>query len=149
MNLLQFAENMDRLADNLPAIAHDIKKEFVVELAEDLAYATPVDTSAALSNWRLSINEPLRRFIDAHNPGVFGSTAVASIQETVALARITAGMGKAGQLYWLSNNAPYIIDLNNGSSKQAPVLFIQKTIANSVKKIGPIAKRVINDYRKR
>lgn len=149
MNLLEFANRMDKLADSLPAIANDIVKKYVPELAADLADATPVDTSTALSNWQVSLNTPARDFIDAHNYGAFGSTAFVSIMDTYQLAKIAAEPGKPGQSYWLSNNTPYIIDLNSGTSRQAPSMFIQATIALSIKKIQPIAKRVINDYRKR
>lgn len=149
MNLIELANRLEKLADFLPAIANDIVKAYVPELAADLADATPVDTSTALSNWQVSINNPQRDFIDAHNYGAFGSTAFVSIMDTYQLAKIAAEPGRPGQSYWLSNNAPYIIDLNQGSSKQAPAMFIEKTIALSIKKIQPIAKRVFNDYRKR
>jgi hypothetical protein len=149
MNLIELSNRMTKLADSLPAIANDIAKAYVVELAADLADATPVDTSTALSNWQVSINTPARDFIDAHNYGAFGSTAFVSIMDTYQLAKIAAEPGLPGQSYWLSNNTPYIIDLNEGTSRQAPAMFIQQTIALSIKKIQPIAKRVINDYRKR
>lgn len=149
MNLTELANRMNKLADFLPAIANDIAKTYVAELAADLADATPVDTSTALSNWQVSIGTPARDFIAAHNYGAFGSTAFVSIMDTYQLAKIAAERGQPGQSYWLSNNTPYIIDLNQGTSRQAPSMYIQATIALSIKKIQPIAKRVINDYRKR
>lgn len=149
MNLLDLAKRMDKLADSLPAIANDIVKAYVPHLALELIDNTPVDTSAALSNWQVGLGQPVREFIDAHTPGEFGTTRIQSGRQAYQLAKFAADLGKPGQAYWLSNNAPYIIDLNNGTSKQAPVMFIQKTIAYTIKDIQPIAKRVINDYRNR
>lgn len=149
MNLIEFAARMDKLADSLPAIANDIVKAYVPELARELAVDTPVDTSTALSNWQVSIGSPQKDFIDAHDLGRFGSTKPSSVAETYQLAKVAASRGMPGQSYWLSNNTPYIIDLNQGSSQQAPSMFIQQAIAHSIRLIKPIAKRVIDDYRKR
>lgn len=150
MNLLDFAKRMEKLADNLPAIANDIVKELTVELAVDLTIATPVDTSKALSNWQVGLDSPIGTYIDAHMQGKFGSTSVASAQETYQLARLAADKGQPGQSYWLSNNAPYIIRLNEGWSDQAPAMFIQSTILTTIRdSLKIIAKQVLNDYRKR
>lgn len=149
MNLLELSNRMNKLAADLPAITNDIVKAYVPELARELAISTPVDTSTALSNWQVGLNGPVRDFIEAHSYGVGGSTRVSSVSETYDLAKIAANTGMPGQSYWLSNNTPYIIELNSGSSRQAPSMFVQATILYSLKMIGPIAKRVLNDYRKR
>lgn len=150
MNLLELSKKLDTLADQLPAIANDVAKEFTKALSLELISVTPVDVSTALSNWQVGIDSPPSSFIDAHTPGVGGSTQAASAAEAWDLAKIAADKGRPGQSYWLSNNTPYIIDLNSGTSRQAPSMFIQKAIAYTLQKQLPvIAKRVINDYRKR
>lgn len=149
MNLLGLAYKLNKLANDLPDIANEICKEYVAELAVNLIYETPVDTSAALSNWQVGIGQPVVDFIDPHIPGLYGDTRIASGRIAYQLAKAAASTGIPGQSYWLSNNTPYIIDLNNGTSRQAPAMFIQSTIAYSIKLIQPIAKRVFNDYRKR
>lgn len=150
MNLLDLSKRMNKLADQLPAITNDIAKELTKELALSLISITPVDVSTALSNWQVGIDSPVSSFIEAHTPGVGGSTQATSAVEAWQLAKIAADKGKPGQSYWLSNNTPYIIDLNNGSSRQAPSMFIQKDIAYTLQtKMAPIVKKVFNDYRKR
>lgn len=150
MNLLEFANRMEKLADDLPTISNEILKGLTADLALALTIATPVDTSTALSNWQVGIGNPVSDFIDAHNFGEKGSTRQASAEQTYALALAAADKGLPGQSYWLSNNTPYIIDLNNGRSDQAPARFIQWTIAVTVpKSLKIITKQVFNDYRKR
>jgi hypothetical protein len=95
-------------------------------MAADLIAHTPVDITTAASNWQTSLNAPALFDLPAIYPGSRGSTAAAS--RSAALAHVLRGMTdkRPGEKIYLSNLTPYIIDLNNGSSKQEPPGFFER-----------------------
>lgn len=83
-------------------------------IAKEVIATTPVDTSLALSNWTGSLGSPSSGTRSAISPGEFGSTASASgAAAQVAVWNAIAGR-KSGQDVWISNNLPYVNDLNVG-----------------------------------
>jgi len=68
----------------------------------------------------VSFDAPLGSFIQAYVPGYLGYTASASTAEALSVGINTLSRKKPGQIVYISNNTPYIRDLENGSSKQAP-----------------------------
>jgi hypothetical protein len=85
----------------------DTKGEAAIQqLFSDLVLATPIRTGYARSRWTL---EP-------------------STQYTVKYDVRYKGLWFGERKVVLSNDAPYIIYLNQGSSKQAPAYFIEQTI---------------------
>ena len=75
--------------------------------------ATPVDTGRARANWRVGIGT---------NPAGFDEDATdKSGSATIAQGQSTISTWKSGQgSIFISNNVPYIIPLDEGSSAQAP-----------------------------
>lgn len=74
---------------------------------------TPVDTGHARANWTLSAGAPAFGAVTGKGDG-----GVASV--------IAWDLGD-GPLF-VNNNAPYILRLNDGHSKQAPAGFIERAI---------------------
>jgi len=105
----------------------------VLDIHEKLVTDTPVDTGWSASNWLLSTGKSITR--------VAGSKEKISIQERSAgAASILSWTFSKGAAYD-TNNVPYIQDLNDGSSKQAPRGFVQLAIQAAVetsnrKKLG-------------
>jgi len=97
-------------------------------MVRELALATPVDTSQALSNWIVGIGVKDPSFITPWVPGLGGSTQNASVAETVAAAKVMLTGRKFGTRIFVSNSAPYIRKLNAGSSRQAPAGFVEGAI---------------------
>lgn len=74
--------------------------------------ATPVDTGRARANWFVSIGNPVFTATDAVDPS--GAGAISS-------GRAIASTWKLGQgPIFISNSVPYIVPLDQGSSRQAP-----------------------------
>jgi hypothetical protein len=73
--------------------------------------STPV---LPLSNWTGSLGSPATGTRVAVSPGEFGSTASASGAATQASVWNAITGRKTGQDVWLSNNLPYVNDLNIG-----------------------------------
>ena len=75
--------------------------------------ATPVDTGRARANWRVGVGtNPAGFDPDASDPS--GASAIA--QGATAIGGWKSGNGSI----YISNNVPYIIPLDEGSSAQAP-----------------------------
>lgn len=127
-NLLSLASRLEKVADNLPKKINDGKKAIVLKIVSYLADITPVDTSNALSNWQVSKGSPISIEIDPYVPGYLGYTAAASARATVNAAEQALKAVNPGEAVFIANNAPYISDLNSGSSKQHPGGFVEAAI---------------------
>lgn len=119
-NLNDLANSLEKRAASYEKRASDVAVKVATELLNSLLWRTPVDTSTALSNWQVSFDAPLGSFIQAYVPGYLGYTAAASITEAFNVGKSTLALKKPGQTIYISNNAPYIRDLENGTSKQSP-----------------------------
>ncbi len=67
-------------------------------------------------------------YIDPWVPGLGGSTRTASAAEAIAIARLIIQDKRPGQSVFVSNSAPYIVELENGSSTQAPMGFVRSAM---------------------
>lgn len=93
---------------------------------------TPVDTGWARANWAPNIGAPLAQTIGSRPKR--GGSGIAPANP-VGILGYSLGQGPI----YITNNVPYIQQLNAGSSKQAPAGFIQTAIARAGKAIA--AKR--------
>ena len=140
--LLDLAERMDALAASVPKASSNAAVKVAETLVADLAYATPVDTSQALSNWIVTIGSPNVGTIDPHFYGEHGSTQKASAAQTIANARAVLKSKKPGQSIFITNNLPYIRRLNDGHSGQAPAGFVERSVLIARKVIQKIKLKV-------
>lgn len=80
----------------------------------ELVATTPVKTGRARSNWNPSLNTPDASIVEPGQKKSIGPiNAAFKITDTILI----------------SNNLPYIRELNNGSSKQAPAGFVDAALA--------------------
>ena len=124
--------DLERLCNGLPdridRAANKLAKGVTVVMDVDLVDHTPVDTSEALSNWQVSLNSAPTFDLPAIVPGERGSTAQQSRSEAKAHVERFLAMKDPGEKVYLSNLTPYVIDLNNGSSKQEPAGFFERAL---------------------
>jgi hypothetical protein len=126
--LRALASRLNKLADTgLEERAAEYRARVALAIIRALIDNTPVDTTAALSNWRVS-DGPLAAAIAAHVPGEKGSTRGASAAVALAEAQRAIEAGKHARALVIFNTIPYIRYLNEGSSSQAPAGFIEKAI---------------------
>jgi len=126
------ARNLNDLANSLDTYVKTIDKkasEKAVKIAmiglEVLYWRTPVDTTKAVSNWVVSLDNPDFKVIDPYVPGFLGYTASASIAVAKSQAESTLSNKKPGQTIYITNNTEYIRGLNSGTSKQDPGGFVE------------------------
>lgn len=135
-NLNELAKSLEERAASIPLIANRLAIHVAQTIVKELATKTPVDTSKAISNWQVTLNAPATAEINAHYEGSKGSTYGLSSAETIALCRMVLRGKKPGQAIFITNNASYISDLNDGSSMQAPAGFVQAAVYVGIKSIA-------------
>lgn len=127
-NLNDLAKMLERKAKELAPANSQRAVETAMVVLKVLTERTPVDTSTALSNWQVSLEAPNYSFINAYVPGYLGYTAGQSAAEVLRIGQMILAKKKPGQTIYITNNAPYIRDLNSGSSKQAPAGFVEASV---------------------
>lgn len=135
--LRSLAGRLYALADTgVEEILQERKARVANAIVRALVEATPVDTSKALSNWRVSATGAIGAYIAAHYPGQAGSTQAASAAAAIASAEEAIRAGNPAQALVIFNAVPYIRRLNEGSSLQAPAGFVEKAVL-----VGRLAAR--------
>ena len=105
-----------------------MKKEAAEVILTRLVQDTPVDTSAALSNYNVTSEFPTPAIFPAVAPGVAGSTFSTSSQATIGEGVGKISSSKPGQSIFISNFIDYLQYLNDGSSVQAPAGFVETSV---------------------
>jgi hypothetical protein len=113
---MSFADDIKRFADKTSKAHDEITRGTTIALFNAVINDTPVDTGRARGNWQTTVGQPATNQIERDG-------ASASIAE--AVANTPKG---AGQETMLANNLPYIVDLENGTSKQAPQGMVHRNV---------------------
>jgi hypothetical protein len=127
-NLNDLANDFVSMANSLDKFASEIAVKATIEIIRDLVNITPVDTSQAISNWQISLNNKTSEIIKPYVPGYRGSTKRASADEVIAKAISILKTKTPGQSIWIQNNLPYIRRLNDGYSRQAPAGYVERSL---------------------
>lgn len=99
-----------------------------LELFRSVILDTPVDTGRARGNWQATLDSPATEEIENESM-------------SVALAGVAANLGKVNDVSFLANNLPYIEELEDGSSKQAPAGMVRRNMARVQRLINEQAAR--------
>lgn len=121
MNLSQFATLSRNRAKTIERRVNEIKVEAVTAGLFSLAQSTPVDKGDAVSNWQVGVGAAKTGVLPAYVPGESQSTEAANRQAMLEAARGPLKTVKPGDAVHLTNNLHYIVDLDQGSSPQAPI----------------------------
>ena len=132
------------LGDSLRKAVAGAAKALTLEIDAELrknpsAGGTPVDTGHARANWVPSIGQP-------HSGEVQGDGAHAA-----GVGQVVGYTLDRGPLF-VSNNVPYIQQLNYGHSKQAPALFVESAVDRALATIEAryVGKQILitqNEFR--
>lgn len=128
-DLRQFARNMRKRGQDIVLNSNRLKKRAAQVVANSVAQNMPIDTGRAVSNTIVSLGAPEDRILEeARYPGK--QRATASVNQAAAIAHASDVISRAlpEQEVWLSNNLDYVVDLNNGSSPQAPAGFLERAV---------------------
>ena len=134
--LTDLASRMQAIKAGLPQAASLLSVGTAMAMETYLTQTgTPVDTSNALSNWQVSLDAPIENEIGPYSLGSKGSTRNESASSAINEAQSVLDNKQPGQIIYISNNAPYIQDLNDGSSAQSPGGFDESAVIIGVQYI--------------
>lgn len=126
--LEDFAKDMDKMKKQIEKSASELAVDTAMKILKDLVFATPVDTSNALSNWIVSLGSPSTTVIPPYYLGSKGSTQKTSATEAIIDGQNKLKSRKYGQTIFITNNVDYIRRLNDGYSQQAPAGFVERAV---------------------
>lgn len=137
-DLLSFSRRMAIRANRISGNTSRLVRRVAIVADQAVVSGTPVDTGRARSNWVAQVGANFSGVIDAYVPGQGGSTGAQNIQAALDQAEAVISQYESGfdQFISISNNLPYIGELNNGSSAQAPANFVEIALAEAVAAIN-------------
>lgn len=109
----------------LTAYTNRSVQRVVLDVTSNLVEDTPVDTGWASSNWVPNVRVPFRARAGA-------PTNISRTEQQTGIANIAIRYEISQGTVYISNNVPYIIPLNDGSSMQAPSAFVQRAIRRGI-----------------
>jgi hypothetical protein len=128
MDLNAFSRKMQVRSTGVEKNVGLLKGKVAREILKVVAEDTPVDVGIALSNWQVGIGGSRGTPIPAHVPGMKGTTHDENVQETIRTGDAVLTGARAGKDIHIANPIPYIADLNDGYSAQAPAGFVEKAV---------------------
>lgn len=143
-DLLSLANDMSALSAKLGLFGNQVVEDVATTILNDLVQVTPVDTGTAVTNWVVTLDTPalgglvLAPFVPSAKgrmkKGVWvhtvppSVTAQANVPQTLQAGLDVITKKQPGQTIYITNNAPYINMLNDGSSQQAPRNFVERAV---------------------
>ena len=124
-NFTQFIRNIQRRGGQVEDGVDRIVKAAALEIDAAVVQATPVDTGRARSNWIVQINRAATGQVTSSSFDRSGQGAI-----TQGMGVIRSFNVRNDSSIHITNNTPYIGDLNNGTSAQAPANFVQQAVSN-------------------
>jgi len=128
VNSKQLREIQDTIHDNLDVIVRAVTEEVYSELTNDprsmgASAGTPRDTRRATNGWNVSAG----RSPDFTDPG-----PAARHSEPDDSFSATRGITRGTMDATVANGVPYITDLDDGTSQQAPAGFVRRAVNRAV-----------------
>lgn len=129
------ADEVRRVVGSLEDFTERLIRQLTVNITDELIRTTPVDTGWARANWVPQIGVPFIGNSDDRTPtpaDVSGATG----QQQQGLASVVGTYRLELGAVFISNNVPYILSLNDGSSNQAPAMFVEGAIERGIRSTG-------------
>ncbi len=146
MSLDRLARRMKMRANNVPREVNRVKRKAALAIDQAVVLGTPVDTGTARSNWVVTLDGPSDRTQEAYSKLVGGDIGeTANAKAAMDQGKEVIARSKPEQDIHITNNLPYIVPLNEGSSAQAPAAFVEEAVDAGVK----AAQRTKTDTGKR
>jgi len=122
-------EEFDKLDRETTETINQLSRLQALDTTNKLKAATPIDTGRARNSWSLTKNR--NKFKDSKAGPVMPET-------------LPPVSGDKVETLYITNGTPYIENLNQGSSKQAPTRFIEGVILSSNYNIDGVLFETIN-----
>ena len=140
----QLVSALRHTAKTLPDDVTKVTKKVTEYVVQRLIYETPVDTSQALSNWRVNVKYKISGTLPAYFSGVEGSTKGLSTSTALGAAKAQIARKKYGMALSISNNLDYIVELNQGKSQQASAGFVDRIVEDGQNYADYLLRELLN-----
>lgn len=133
----QFSLQLDAFARKVGLSGTTVAKRVGFDLFGRIVRKTPVDTGRARASWNISVNQADRSVVQQVRTTVQAGTHVSKGLKQSSLKRAVNALQsqnllaldvKLGDTIWITNNLPYIVELEKGHSKQAPAGMVALSI---------------------
>ena len=129
---------MSALREKIDAHVNRVARRLALDIDQRVVLRTPVDTGRARSNWLVGLGAPRRDTNEKIGPGAPRANEQAGQIGPIGQLSIQAAnqvIGSAGnyQDIWISNNLPYILALEEGSSTQAAEGMARIAVAEALR----------------
>lgn len=125
--LAEFSRQLRAFNKTVKDDAEKLIRTVALTLEEELVLRTPIDTSRARTNWQLTVGSKPSSEVP-FTEGSRGSTASEAYTAAMNAAVKAAAEIKLGKPTYVSNCVHYIVDLNDGTSRQAPRNFVSHAV---------------------
>ena len=129
----EFAVDLKKFGEVTEDQATTIFRKIAIDLDSRIVLGTPVDQGRARGNWFPSLNSPSNA-VDQNAFDKSGGKAIADLTSKASSAKL-------GDTLWMTNNLPYILPLENGSSKQAAEGMVDVNLNAVAAQYGGVIKR--------
>ena len=140
-----FSKKMRRASKAVEYRADTLVKDVAKGILLAVVTDTPVDVGTAKSNWQVSLNSEASGTRTAYAPGKKGSTGLDNIIAAVSIGDGHIDQYNSGDEIHITNNVPYITELNNGTSKQAPPGYVQDATLEAIGKIHAAGYKILHN----
>ena len=119
---------LDKVITELSGFTEDRMRKLAINITANLIIANPVATGFSRANWFMNSGVPL---ISNVAPSISAVGSQRDIQEaTIAKIKLTYKLNQGA--IFITNNVPYIGDLDAGTSAQAPSGFVRQSILSGI-----------------
>lgn len=126
-DLMTLGNRLNTIADGVETNAELVKKATALAVDQALVLATPVDTGHARANWQISAFNPVTEELDDEDQ--VGNSTINRNEAAIKAIPPEADI-------YITNNVPYIGELNNGKSAQAPAMFVQRALLAGIRALA-------------
>lgn len=150
----QFNVSLDDFTRRVGLAPATVAKRVAFDLFGRIVRKTPVDTGRARASWNISVNHPNRSVVARMRTIVKRGTHTPkgldrpSLQQAVSPSQnksLFALNVKPGDEIWITNNLPYIVELEKGHSKQAPAGMVALSIEEVTLAMGRLEREGLRD----
>ncbi len=128
VDLKQLDVDIEKWSNDMGIEVNLVIKKLAFDMFSDIVQATPVLTGRAKNNWNISVGS-----VDESITEEGGDSAtIESNQKSKAKEALAEITTFPPTLIVISNSLPYITELNEGSSTQAPAGFVERAIVNNL-----------------
>lgn len=134
-SLNDFSRHITLLGDRVGKNCDKLVRKIALAADQAVVSGTPVDTGRARSNWIVQKGSPRDGVIDPYVEGESGSTGAANVQAALNQGEKVIRSYKYGDEIHITNNLPYIQELNDGSSAQASENFVEEAVLTAIQAV--------------